>query len=393
MNKSGRLIVVKSVASAVPIYTLMANNLPAWAIDEIDAICRNFLWTGGEQSARGKCSVAWPIVCRLKELGGLGIADLRLTGIALQSKWLWLQKTDQDRAWSSLDIKVSSDVHAFFAISVLAILGNGMRIKFWEDNWMDGTSIQHLAPNLVRLVPAHFRANRTVAQALMEQRWTRDITNTLNPRAIQELDLIWDIVQGAVLQDREDQFIWRWSTNGQYSAQSAYRALQSGSIPIHGVNLIWNSWAPLKVKMFLWLAVHRRHWTAERRIRHGLQSHTNCLLCDQELETIEHILVRCSYAQQIWWLILQHLGFVVLIPGNGSIQEWWHQLRNQLLSHKRKGFDSLFALITWQLWKERNARLFRDAVSTPLQLLGRIKREGDDWIAAGAQKLGSLFCE
>ena len=30
MNKSGRLVVVKSVATAVPIYMLMANNLPPW---------------------------------------------------------------------------------------------------------------------------------------------------------------------------------------------------------------------------------------------------------------------------------------------------------------------------------------------------------------------------
>jgi hypothetical protein len=40
MNRSGRLVVVKSVAYAVPIYMLMANNLPPWATQEIDAICR-----------------------------------------------------------------------------------------------------------------------------------------------------------------------------------------------------------------------------------------------------------------------------------------------------------------------------------------------------------------
>jgi hypothetical protein len=42
MNKSGRLIVVQSVASAVPIYTVMADDLSAWAVEEIDALRRNF---------------------------------------------------------------------------------------------------------------------------------------------------------------------------------------------------------------------------------------------------------------------------------------------------------------------------------------------------------------
>jgi hypothetical protein len=45
-------------------------------------------------------------VCRPKELGGLGVPDLKLTSIALQTKWLWLQHTDTQRAWSQLPSKL-----------------------------------------------------------------------------------------------------------------------------------------------------------------------------------------------------------------------------------------------------------------------------------------------
>ena len=55
MARSGQLIWVKSVLSAIPIYTLIADGLPPWAIEEINAICRRFLWTGKEA---GKCMVA-----------------------------------------------------------------------------------------------------------------------------------------------------------------------------------------------------------------------------------------------------------------------------------------------------------------------------------------------
>ncbi|CAN6282117.1 unnamed protein product [Urochloa humidicola] len=41
----------------------------------------------------------------------------------------------------------------------------------------------------------------------------------------------------------------------------------------------------------------------------------------------------------------------------------------------------------------RAARVFRGASSTPVQLLQRIKQEGDNWILAGARHLGSLFSE
>lgn len=74
MARSGRLIWIKSVLHSMPIYAMMAENLLAWARKEIDAICRRFFWARADPSVRGRCMVAWPICCRPKELGGLGIS-------------------------------------------------------------------------------------------------------------------------------------------------------------------------------------------------------------------------------------------------------------------------------------------------------------------------------
>lgn len=73
MARSGRLVWIKSVLRSVPIYAMMAENLPQWAPKEIDAICRKFLWAGTDASVRGKCTVAWPVVCKPTQLGGLVI--------------------------------------------------------------------------------------------------------------------------------------------------------------------------------------------------------------------------------------------------------------------------------------------------------------------------------
>jgi hypothetical protein len=64
--------------------------------------------------------VAWHAACRWNcELGGLGIIDLKLARIALQSRWLWLQRMDANRARAQLSIKASSpEVHAFFKASI-----------------------------------------------------------------------------------------------------------------------------------------------------------------------------------------------------------------------------------------------------------------------------------
>jgi hypothetical protein len=75
---------------------MIADSLPPLARKEIDAICRRFIWTGKDGDVRGKCMVAWPVCTRPKELGGLGITDMRLAATAYESKWLWLQKIYQD---------------------------------------------------------------------------------------------------------------------------------------------------------------------------------------------------------------------------------------------------------------------------------------------------------
>jgi hypothetical protein len=67
MAKSGRLIWIKSVLSAVPIYCMIADGLPPWARNEIDSICRKFLWTGKDGDVRGKCMLAWEHMHQTKE--------------------------------------------------------------------------------------------------------------------------------------------------------------------------------------------------------------------------------------------------------------------------------------------------------------------------------------
>jgi hypothetical protein len=52
--------------------------------------------------------------------------------------------------------------------------------------------------------------------------------------------------------------------------------------------------------------------------------------------------------------------------------------------------DSLFALVSWEIWKERNARCFRQDANLLPQLLQIIKAQADLWAKAGAVHLRSL---
>lgn len=104
----------------------------------------------------------------------------------------------------------------------------------------------------------------------------------------------------------------------------------------------------------------------------------------------DHLLVMCSFTRQVWSAILTYLQIQHIPVGHQTLPEWWTQLRQLLPAAKRHGFDRLFALVSWHIWKERNARVFRNEEEQLQQLLTTIKFEADLWITAGARHLGCL---
>jgi len=82
--------------------------------------------------------------------------------------------------------------------------------------------------------------------------------------------------------------------------------------------------APARVRFFFWLCLHERCWTTNRRFRHGLQQSDECVMCDQASETMDHIMLGCSFSRQVChvWLARLHLLGMIVVEEEPVLQ-WW----------------------------------------------------------------------
>lgn len=173
MAVAGRLALTRSVLMALPMHFMAALPLPAWATKVINRRCRGFLWKGEEDISGGHCLMPWARVCMPKELGGLGVINLKYFGIALRCRWPWLRWEEEARPWQGLPDTTEKEVDAIVHAACRIKLGNGELAKFWTDKWLpDGRSIAEMAPQLFSFVKDK---GQSVMEALSNHAWTREI--------------------------------------------------------------------------------------------------------------------------------------------------------------------------------------------------------------------------
>jgi hypothetical protein len=58
-----------------------------------------------------------------------------------------------------------------------------------------------------------------------------------------------------------------------------------------------------------------------------------------------------------------------------SIIPWWEEATAKVPKTERRRFNGLVIYTFWNLWKERNRRIFNNKMETVLQVAARIKED------------------
>jgi len=171
LSKGGRVTLIKSTLSNLPTYFLSLFPIPSSVASRIEKLHRDFLWGGIGEEFKYHL-VSWSTVCSPISEGGLGIRNLRIFNQALLGKWLWRFAHEREALWRSVvDAKYGStwvgwcslDPHGSHGVGLWKnirkgwslfnshtrfILGNGSRIRFWDDVWCGEMPLKKAFPGL-----------------------------------------------------------------------------------------------------------------------------------------------------------------------------------------------------------------------------------------------------
>jgi hypothetical protein len=236
----------------------------------------------------------------------------------------------------------------------MACIGDGKSILFWRDRWINGFMAQEIAPAATAVVTTRRKNHRKVDVALEGNHWLWDVAEGMTPEVRLQCVRLWEAISAVERNPTEpDRFRWAGTASGQYNTKDTYERLIQGSVIFRMHKPIWKSFAPLKCKIYCWIALKDIHWTSARRHRHGLQDHIDlCRFCLQEDEMMDHLLAQCPYARQVWFGFLQQAGVLLAEPGHdSSFEDWWCKARRRINKADRRRFDTLVILAAWSIWK------------------------------------------
>lgn len=110
LSQAGRLVLVKSVSTSIPLHTLSVTWLQDSFLHKIQTLINNLLWQNNPQT-KGLHLINWNTVTSHKDQGGLNIQDITFFRITLQATRIQRYLNDDGSLWSTILYTKYGNVH------------------------------------------------------------------------------------------------------------------------------------------------------------------------------------------------------------------------------------------------------------------------------------------
>ena len=95
-----------------------------------------------------------------------------------------------------------------------------------------------------------------------------------------------------------------------FSVKSMYKEVDVSPAFDFPHRMVWNPVVSPKIGIFAWEAAWGKVLTLDQLKRCGMFFANRCFMCEEEEETIDHLLIHCKFAKMLWDLFCQSSGLV-----------------------------------------------------------------------------------
>lgn len=268
MTQAGRLLLVKSILASLPIFFMCCLDIPQTIKKQIAKYLRHSLWRGSDMEDHMPAMVAWSVVSRPKNQGGLGICNLSVQNNALLLKNLHKFFNSHNIPWVNLiwEIYYSNGmlpgqnmVGSFwwktnlklldlFKSMAICNIGDGKSALFWTDQW-HSTCLFQCLPHL-----SSFTKNTLLSvQEATNLEYLEDLfhlpLSTQAYEEFQQLEIIFEEVRSSEYRDCNDTWSYLWGS-ANFSSSKAYTCMIGVKIVPPHFQWVWNTSCQRKHKVF-----------------------------------------------------------------------------------------------------------------------------------------------
>ena len=177
-----------------------------------------------------------------------------------------------------------------------------------------------------------------------------------------------DMVYSSTVQELgPDKVCWKLVRSRGFEVRGFYLSFYPPTLLSFPWRMIWHSKVPPRVAFFSWFASLGKILTTDNLCKRRVLVLDWCYMCKSCGESMDHLLLHCPIACELWSLVLCLFGIHWVMPHKviGLFESWqdmfgWH--RNIVL------WRLVPHCLLWCIWRERNARSFEGCELSLLEI-------------------------